>query len=172
LSLFKGLSDSAINEIKNEWANQENIQPKEEKRPSIDREKIINQNRESNIVARTLFHEARGEGEIGMRAVGSVIYNRSKRRNRSFSQIATQPNQFSVWKDRDTSFTDESKNFTSPKDLKMWDKALQISKEMVLGGFRPITQADHFHTHNVNPSWSQGLIPEIIGNHKFFQLWK
>ena len=50
------------------------------------------------VVAATLYHEARGEGEEGMRAVASVIYNRAHQKRwkkLGYSGVCLQKKQFS-----------------------------------------------------------------------------
>ena len=52
-----------------------------------------------DIVARTLFGEARGEGPLGMRAVAHVIRNRvrDKRWRDTYAEVCLRSKQFSAW---------------------------------------------------------------------------
>lgn len=54
-----------------------------------------------NMMARTLFGEAIGEGPFGMTAVGHVILNRVKSDKwpNTIRQVCRQPKQFSCWND-------------------------------------------------------------------------
>lgn len=58
-----------------------------------------------NIVPLTVWREARGEGEAGMRGVYAVIYNRSVDERPSWpvnpEQVCLQSMQFSCWNDHD-----------------------------------------------------------------------
>jgi N-acetylmuramoyl-L-alanine amidase len=56
------------------------------------------------IAARTVWMEARGEGEAGLRAVAAVIINRTKRKWRgaqTMAEVCLQPLQFSCWNTSD-----------------------------------------------------------------------
>lgn len=54
---------------------------------------------ELDILARTLWGEARGEGYLGMLAVAHVVANRvfDHRWPNSFAEVCKQPQQFSCW---------------------------------------------------------------------------
>lgn len=75
--------------------------------PHVDEIVIVGIRREADIIARTLYGEARGEGYQGMQAVGNVINNRFKisaltpnRRDwwgETFEQICMAPAQFEAW---------------------------------------------------------------------------
>ncbi len=66
-----------------------------------------------DCIADTVYYEARGEGEQGMRAVAHVILNRSKEQGVSPCVIVKRPNQFA---------TGPSKHYN-----KQWKLAKRIS---------------------------------------------
>lgn len=111
-------------------------------------------------VAWTIYKEAEGESYVGKRAVATVIYNRSKTRHKTFSQIVRQPKQFSPWN------SGAEPRYYPDIEFK---KCLIISKQMHNGTFIPIDNWDHFYNpQKCSPYWSKNLVNfRIIGNHKF-----
>lgn len=117
-----------------------------------------------DILAKTLYHEARGEGEAGLRAVASVIHNRAVKRYGKVSGTlcaseAKRKMQFSCWNGK--------MNLPGGKG-KVWKLCVKIASEMSCGEFVPV----HCHTHyyaykKCNPKWASGTIGLIVGSHKF-----
>lgn len=92
-----------------------------------------------NCVAETIYYEARGEGETGMRAVAHVIYNRAKKSGQRPCTVVNKPNQFATRKGRKI------------RNKRLWDKALIIARNPG----RDITNgATYFHNYSVRPGWS------------------
>lgn len=122
-----------------------------------------------DTVARTLWGEARGEGEEGMRAVGTVIWNRTAfgRKGRSVGEaelagVCTAPRQFSCWN-----------GGTVPSGFgEQWRIARQIQNEMIVNKFAPMGTWTHYYNPNVaTPHWSRSLHNVYtIGNHRFGNL--
>ena len=141
---------------------------------------------EERIVALTILGEARGEGKVGMYAVGCVIQKRVFIRKFSTpAKVCLEPWQFSVWNAGKGKVKKESELYhlwKSPsmqyarklardvckKDWLLWD---------ITGG------ADHYCTLATKPYWSFKIVikngeqikeeikpSEIIGNHKFYNL--
>lgn len=125
-----------------------------------------------DILARTLWGEARGEGRRGMHAVANVIANRANNPRwwgQDFISVCKAPWQFSVWNPDDVNLP---KLLGVTQDDPQFRTALELAQLAVMGELEDITNgADHYHTHGVNPLWSQGQKPVAsIGNHKFFRL--
>jgi N-acetylmuramoyl-L-alanine amidase len=106
-----------------------------------------------NEVASVVYAEARGEGEVGMRAVAHVIYNRSKEKGVSPCIVVRQPKQF-------------AKASPRPKD-EMW----QIAKRIALDpGFDITKGATYFHNKTVKPYWIRSLrVTFSWGGHIFYR---
>ena len=99
-------------------------------------------NHDIDILARTIYGEARGEIEEGKRAVGLCILNRYKSKKwfsaNTIAEVCQKPLQFSCWNKNDPNC-------------------------------KKITTATDYHTKNCRPAWSRGKLPcAIIGNHVFF----
>ncbi len=133
---------------------------------------------EIDILARTLWGEARGEGEQGMQAVAHVILNRRKISQdkggfwwgNNIIQICQKPYQFSCWNRSDPNF--QKLNQVDESDLR-FAAAKRIAKRALVGVLgKDITQgATHYHAETVSPYWSKTATPTAqIGNHIFYFL--
>lgn len=125
----------------------------------------------TNIVASTLYFEARGEGETGIKAVASIIWNRAHEKRWSklgLAGVCLQKKQFEC----------HNKGFKQANPIKVLDKKAwiycqKIAKEMTNGTFKPITTGNHYLTvklfNKVSSShWAKKMIEtKIIGNHIF-----
>ena len=82
------------------------------------------------VVSKTLYAEARGEGIQGMKAVATVIWNRSNGKSDRLAAVCKKPFQFSCW--------------NGVKDIKVDDpiafkESYAIAKTMIDGSFVPYT---------------------------------
>jgi hypothetical protein len=119
------------------------------------------------IVAAVLMGEARGEGEIGMTAVGEVIRNRANAASKSLLEIVLKKGEFSCLND------------TTPEALhrkfhrmKTYPLALQIAKTCynTPEQLPNVTKGATFFGHTQNrPPWLGDVQPvTTIGNHRFY----
>lgn len=125
----------------------------------------------TDTVARTLWGEARGEGQTGMQAVANVIMNRVRIGGwwgATPVNVCRKPWQFSCW------------NPTDPNAVKLrqvdqtdanFRAALNIAARAVAGDLPDITGgATHYHAPGVNPAWANGaILTKVIGNHRFYR---
>ncbi|MCG8683468.1 MAG: cell wall hydrolase [Desulfobacterales bacterium] len=123
-----------------------------------------------DTLARTLWGEARGDGEIGMQAVANVVLNRLKRPARfqaTVGRVCRQHKQFSCWNERDPNRTKlesvDSRNAA-------FTMALDVARRAIRDQLPDITSgADHYHHHTISADWSIGHTPcARIGDHVFF----
>lgn len=133
---------------------------------------------EVDILARTLWGEARGEGTAGMQAVASVVLNRVKiaqERGGSYwwgndiIQVCQKPYQFSAWNRGDPNF--RKLQSVDERDL-YFATALRIARRAVSGVLADMTGgATHYHADTVSPYWARGEKPAtVIGRHVFYRL--
>ena len=124
-----------------------------------------------DVLARTLWGEARGEGREGMTAVANVVMNRvnSKRWPGTVAEVCQQPFQFSCWLSSDPN---RSKLMAVTEDDSAFKIALEIAKYAVEEELFDITKgANHYHAWSVSPSWAKGVNPVVyIGSHIFYKL--
>ncbi|MBU6234525.1 MAG: cell wall hydrolase [Alphaproteobacteria bacterium] len=130
-----------------------------------------------DILARTIWGEARNEGTKGMEAVASVVLNRvavAAAHNgywwgRDVAGVCQKPFQFSCWNTNDPNrekllaVTDRNIHFAT---------ALRIARRAVSGVLPDSTGgATHYHTLDILPHWAEGQMPcAVIGHHKFYRL--
>jgi len=121
------------------------------------------------VLARTLWGEARGESQAGREAVAAVIVNRAARRKMSIASACLARLQFSCWNVKDPNrgpliaVTDSDGVFA---------ECLAIAEMAVLGALDdPTGGADHyFNPGLVRPSWAAAMTKTAsIGNHDFYR---
>ncbi|MGI0077172.1 MAG: cell wall hydrolase, partial [Nitrosopumilaceae archaeon] len=116
---------------------------------------------ELDVLSRTIYGEARGEGEEGMKAVGNVMVNRGRKANAPVSSAALSSSQFSCW----------NGGAIPPRD----ETTDRIAREILEGRVADNTGGA---THYLNPrtaadhSWSRGQddkVTSTIGQHVFYR---
>lgn len=127
------------------------------------------------VLARTLYGEARGEPVRGQEAVACVILNRVARATargtywwgNSIVQVCLKPWQFSCWNRNDPNrprvlaVTPKNRAFAS---------CLRIARRAVRGGLEDFTfGATHYHTTQAHPPWAWNRSPCLeLGGHLFY----
>ena len=129
----------------------------------------------TDILARTIYGEARGESISGMEAIASVVLNRvalSKRHGHywwgnTISAVCLRPSQFSCWNPQDANYPLLEK--VSEKDL-VFCICKRIARRAVSGLLEDKTNgATHYHARCCRPKWAIGKIPcAEIGHHIFY----
>ena len=107
-----------------------------------------------------VYHEARGEPEIGKLAVAHVTLNRAKEEQKSVVEVIKEPNQFS--------WTYQKKNYT-PLELNPLQDSLRVAlKAMTTPDFTG--GATYFHRHDLSPDWTSKMtFTARYGSHKFYR---
>lgn len=123
------------------------------------------------IVAQTLWGEARGEGEEGMHAVGSVILNRLNRGWRgaaTAAEVCRAYKQFSCWNENDPNRRQLDRISREPDAP--YHQAAQIARLVVARTLPDITlRATHYCVASLRPPWVEGQSPcVVIGRHAFY----
>ncbi len=132
---------------------------------------------EADILARTLWGEARGEGSAGMQAVACVILNRvaeAEKRGRywwgnNIIQVCQKPYQFSCWNRSDPNY--KKLQSVGESDL-YFATALRMARRAITGTLGDPTQgATHYHAADITPYWARGEKPSaVIGQHIFYRI--
>lgn len=127
-----------------------------------------------DTLARTIWAEARGEGERGMSAVANVVMNRCaapKWWGHDVRSVCLYPFQFSCWNDGDPNFPKLRSVTSADKDFMT---ALRIAADAVQGKLPDITKGATSYKTKTLPwphSWGPERLPLItIGNHEFYDL--
>lgn len=133
---------------------------------------------EIEVVARTIYGEARGEyrshtsGIVGLMAVGNVICNRVLRQTwygKTIEQVCLKPWQFSCWNKNDPNYKLlKAETIEDP----IFKKCREVA-EGVLTTWPDVTKgATHYHVHGIPlPEWAKEVNPHLkLGKHVFYTL--
>ncbi|PCI00624.1 MAG: hydrolase [Alphaproteobacteria bacterium] len=132
-----------------------------------------------DVMARTLWGEARSEGVKGMEAVAHVILNRVKYAKNNggkfwwghdVTTVCQRPYQFSCWNHSDPN---RARIIALDSSDIHFQTCVRVARRAIYGGLgRDMTKgATHYHTFHVNPIWSRDIEPvTIVGGHKFYDL--
>lgn len=117
---------------------------------------------EVQLVAQMAYCEARGEGDIGMRAVAHVILNRVEagRWGDSTEEVMSARHQFTCWRML------PRMNYRG----EAWEIAQEEARAALAGvSTDPTLGATHYHATYVSPRWSR-ILPRLtrIGRHIFY----
>jgi len=128
-----------------------------------------------DILARTLYGEARGEPVRGQEAVAAVVVNRVRRaRERggywwgtTIVEVCLKPWQFSCWNGNDPN---RPKILAVNPDDRRFAACLRIARRAVAGALAdPTDGATHYHALGRPPLWAVGREPSaVIGRHRFY----
>jgi len=128
-----------------------------------------------DVLARTLYGEARGETVRGKEAVACVILNRVKRAKQhggywwgnTIEEVCLKPWQFSCWNETDPN---RQKIAAVEPGHRVFDTCLRIARRAVSGCLKDATGgATHYHTTDAHPPWSRGKPACVeIGRHLFY----
>lgn len=117
-----------------------------------------------DLMATTLYHEARGQSDAGMVAVGEVILNRVRSprwKANTIRGVILQKSQFSF--------------FDQLSDLTMYDykqrlRSYRIASRLIEGTYTPVVGKHAYFYYNpsvVTPSWSHHRYIAVVGDHLF-----
>ena len=135
-------------------------------------ESELNPDGQVDIVARTIWGEARGEGVTGMQAVANVIMNRVDRGGwygLTPGEVCKKPRQFSCWNVGDPNYKPMLSVTDSDKEFR---QALELSEKAVSGQLPDITGgATEYHAKSIKPSWNWQKLTQTttIGDHIFYK---
>lgn len=121
---------------------------------------VAGDKKQIKCLADNIYHEARGEGDNGMLAVGNVTMNRVKSKHYPNTICGV------VWQYKQFSWT-----LNKPKinDIKSYKKSLKIANKAITGN--DITNgALFFHTKDRIPYWAKSKkFIKRIKNHLFYR---
>lgn len=123
-----------------------------------------------DVLARTIWGEARGEGRAGMQAVACAILNRAKDPGwwgRSVAEVCLKPWQFSCWLESDPN---RAKLLAVTAQDRQFAQALDLAQAALAGDLADYTfGATHYHMVEIAPGWASGHTPcAVIGRHAFY----
>ena len=126
---------------------------------------------EKQCLTAALFHEARGEGLVGIKAVASVIENRKHNADypSTYCKIIKQHRQFSFVLEGKPIHKLEQQ--VKPSEKEVFALVSNLAEQMLQGRFKPVLPARvlHYTTHAVRNQWTQKMqVVAKVGNHRFY----
>jgi spore germination cell wall hydrolase CwlJ-like protein len=114
-------------------------------------------------LALNLYHEARGEGIEGMRAVASVVLTRASKQDKPVCDV--------VYKRKQFSWANTKQGRAKPLGNDNIDNVLTVAYQALAGNVVDVTGgADHYHTCAVAPKWTKHMTHTYtVGNHRFYK---
>lgn len=111
-----------------------------------------------DLMARTMWGEARGESEIGRLAVGFVILNRVRDMRWGFNvhDVVLAKWQFSCFNEGDPNLPKlMALDSAKPDPDPVYEQCLKLASQILLGEVSdPTHGATHYHALGVRPSWA------------------
>lgn len=127
---------------------------------------------EVQILALTLYGEARGESPEGQAAVAWVIRNRADRRFRgnSIREVCLSPKQFSCWNASDVNRPKLEDAGTLRTEA--YKRLERIAGDVIAGRVAdPTGGADHYHEESIAPYWAKTMQRTAqVGRHVFYRM--
>lgn len=125
-----------------------------------------------DVMARTIWGEARGQDLGGKIGVAWVIKNRADNPGwwgKGVADVCKQPWQFSCWNENDPN---RQKLIGVTPQNEMFRDCLMVAAAVLTRNFPdPTHGANHYHAKGVSPDWAQGEEPTArIEDHIFYQL--
>ena len=131
--------------------------------------------REIDVLARTIYGEARGEPVRGKEAVACVILNRVRRAKRrggywwggDLIEVCHKPWQFSCWNEDDPNL---EKLLKVDAGNTVFKTCKRVARRALGGALKdPTDGSTHYHAIGAEPPWARGReIAATIGRHVFY----
>lgn len=107
-----------------------------------------------------VYHEARGEPEIGRTAVAHVTLNRAANRHQTLEQVVNTPYQFSWTFQKKTYVPTEPESLLASMQSALY---AMVSEDFTEG-------ATYYHAQDIQPEWSDELsYVGQYGSHMFYR---
>ena len=114
-----------------------------------------------DTIAKTIYHEARGESFTGKKAVASTVFNRASGDPKKMVKTVRAPKQYSCW----------NRGWLPAGKGEAWKESIILAKSLLSGRFTPNTNNTHYYNPSiVNPKWAKNAQKQRIGNHVFLSI--
>ncbi|MCR5224468.1 MAG: cell wall hydrolase [Alphaproteobacteria bacterium] len=130
--------------------------------------------RDVDILARTIYGEARGElfkhGIASLIAIANVVFNRLKKNFApTVAEVCIAPYQFSCWNEHDINYK-KIKEVTT--ECSVFRTCREVAANVLAEKWPDLTDGcDHYHNKAIKPAWTMYLEPKrVFGSHYFYNL--
>lgn len=146
------------------------VQPEKNGRlvQSTNWQSLVNNAKDLEVLARTIYGEARSENRAGREAVAIVILNRvaAGQWRPTVKGVCLQDKQFSCWNANDPN---RAKALAANAENSAYMACIDVAEAALAGQLGNLNGANHYHTNGVTPYWSASMQQVAsIGAHKFF----
>jgi hypothetical protein len=127
---------------------------------------------EQRCLAEAMYYEARGEGEVGEKAIAEVVFHRMKTPGYPHSVCGVVYERAAPGHGCQFTFTCDGA-LEAPRRAGAWLHAKHLAARILSGFVRLENETEgavSFHAANIEPGWGDGLVRTIqIGNHVFYR---
>ena len=122
------------------------------------------------VLARTVYGEARGESDLGKLAVAWVVVNRAKRAHIGLAAACLKSIHFSAWNNGRGNDANQLAMLTADLSDPVFARCMAAALQAAHGfGKDPTDGARHYHAFGVSPGWAEGRDYTTIGGHRFYK---
>ncbi|HDZ74361.1 MAG TPA: cell wall hydrolase [Aurantimonas coralicida] len=122
------------------------------------------------VLARTVYGEARGESALGKLAVAWVVVNRAKRARSGLAAACLKSIHFSCWNNARANDANQLAMMTADLSDPVFARCVIAALQAAHGlAPDPTGGARHYHALGVRPRWARGKSYETIGRHRFYR---
>ena len=125
--------------------------------------------RDIDIMTRTVYAEGRGEPPEGQEAIATIILNRAKKQRVSPAVACLKSTHFSCWNNARSNDANQLAMMTADLSDPVYRQCLESVLRAVRAPSRMLKGYRHYHTVGVSPRWSRGKPYVTIGGHRFFR---
>lgn len=122
-------------------------------------------------LALNIYHEGRGESELGKKIIAQTTINRAKDDNSNVCSEVMKPAQFS-WT-RKLVVGRQLRPAGIPKEQEQWENCQMIARKALSGSLdipKKYNQVTHFHTPRVQPNWTNRMTSlGRVGGHVYYK---
>ena len=123
-----------------------------------------------DVLARTVYGEARGESPLGKLAVAWVVVNRAHRARSGLAAACLKSIHFSCWNNARANDANQLRMMKAELSDPIFARCMIAAIEAVHGFVPdPTAGATHYHALSVSPGWARGHSYETIGRHRFYR---
>ena len=141
-------------------------------RAGVVAEAAINEDRQIDTMARTIWGEARNQGLAGQQAVANVIMNRVKKGGwygATPAEVCKKKYQFSCWLPSDPNY---KKLIAVDESDRQFAQCVDVARKAINGAIGDNTGgATEYHTKAIKPNWDYSKLKKTasIGDHIFYK---
>lgn len=143
--------------------------------PLNERAAVVMSESEIQCMALNMFHEARGEGDAGMIAVGYVVLNRMGSKRFDTKTVCATVHKSGIVKKTGKracqfSWVCAGRTVASGSGSQAsYQRALTLAREVMLRSVpNPVDDSVYFHNKTVRPTYTRAAYRGIIGTHRFY----